>query len=144
MKQRRYSRRARVAALEALDRNGGNLYKTMKETGISDQTLSRWRRAELGGDALSERAAAAAQSGMRLDDELEKLAQQIVAILPEKLYEANLHQIIEALKFVLDKVGQAGGDEGADVYEKLAHLINRYAADRPADGDPEPIDESTG
>ena len=33
--------------------------------------------------------------------------------MPEKLEEANLHQIIEALKFVLDKIGQAEDDKGA-------------------------------
>jgi hypothetical protein len=62
-----------------------------------------------------------------LGDQLEYIRQQIVDILPEKLYEANLHQIIEALKFVLEKIGQTGDDQSTDARERLIQLLDRYA-----------------
>jgi hypothetical protein len=113
----------------------------MRETGITKQTLSRWRRMELDSDAVRQRAEVAAQGEATLDDELERLARQIVEILPEKLYEANLHQIIEAFKFILDKVGQAGDGSEADVYEKLARLMDRYATEKSTDSNLPPTDE---
>jgi hypothetical protein len=130
-----------LIALAELDRNGGNIFQTAKETGISTRTLGRWwqQRGESQQPVIE-----APGDDATLDERLEHLAYQLVEAMPQALDEANLHQIIEALKFVLDKIGQTGDDKGADVYEKLAHLINRYAADGPADGDPEPIDGGAG
>lgn len=124
-KRQPYSEEQKAEALVALERNEGNLYRTSKETGIKTGTLHRWAHPE---------------SAMTLDERLEHLAYQLVAAMPEKLDGANLHQIIEALKFVLDKIGRAEEEKRGDVYEKLARLIDRYAAEKAANGDSEPTD----
>lgn len=139
-KRRYYSRWTKLEALAELARNGGNIHKTAKEIGVPPQRLSDWAKAQREGRLLP------IQPGLSVDapleERFERIAYQLVTAMTEKLEEANLHQITEALKFVFDKIGQTGEDDGSDVYEKLAHLINRYAAPGTADGDPEPPDES--
>lgn len=138
-----YSPWTKVAALAELERSGHSYYQTEKKTGIPRATLRRWERQRQRAETQPvEEGAIPSEDDETLDDQFEDVAYQLVAALPEKLEEANLHQLIEALKFVLDRVGQAEDDEGAGVYEKLAHLINRYAAPGAADGDPQPPDES--
>jgi transposase-like protein len=134
-RRRPYSSERKQAALETLKRNEGNFYQTAKETGISDATLYRWLRLEQVGEAVDHAP---------LDERFEQVAHQLVAAMTEKLDEANLHQITEALKFVFDKIGQTEEDDGSDVYEKLADLLNRRAAALGAADDPEPVDGSAG
>ncbi len=136
---RKYSQKAKSAALEALDRNEHNYYRTEKETGIPYSTLKRWER-QRSQALLGTAERGLPLEGVTLGQQLEGIAYQLVAALPEKLEEANLHQTIEALKFVLEKVGQVEGDRSADVYEKLARLMDRYAAEKRAVSDSEPVD----
>ncbi len=115
-----YSRWTKLAALAELERSGHSYYQTEKKTGIPRATLRRWELEQERGDLpLVTSALPPPVDDADLDDRFERLADQLVAALPEKLDEANLHQIIEALKLVLDKAGQAGGDRSTDAREKL-------------------------
>lgn len=140
--RQQYSQWMKLAALDELERNGGNVYSTAKQVGIPPQRLSDWAKAKREGRLPTIQPALSVDAP--LDERFEHVAYQLVAAMTEKLGEANLHQITEALKFVFDKLGHTEEDDGSDVYEKLADLINRYAADGTADGDPEPFDESSG
>jgi hypothetical protein len=77
-----------------------------------------------------------------LGERFERIAYQLVAAMTEKLEEANLHQITEALKFVFEKMGQTEDGSEVDVYEKLARLMDRFAAEKSADQDISTTDES--
>ena len=114
-KPKRYSEARKSAVLAVLALNGGDVYRTSKETGIPHGTLSRWARL------------AQAEKEVTLNDRLEQLSYQLVLAIPDKLDEANLHQLTEALKFVLDKIGQKGDDTSTDARERLIRLLDHYA-----------------
>lgn len=136
-KPRQYSPERKLAALAALARNGGDLYRTAKELHIPNGTLSGWvRQAQARGEPLP-------QGEVALDERLEQLARQMVAVMPEKVEEASLQELARALTIVLGTMNQAraGKEESGDVYEKLARLMDRYAATGAAGGSPEPTDE---
>jgi transposase-like protein len=133
----KYSERTKRATLARLERNGGNRHQTAKEMGIPPRTVSAWAlRAEAKGE-LPTAAVQVETSNTPLDDQLERLARQMVAVTLEKLDDANLPQVVGALKMVLERLDQVKDDEeeaegSEDIYEKLAHLIGRYAADGAA------------
>lgn len=136
-----YSLVAKLAALAALERNAGNLYRTAKELGIPKQTLSGWVRQQRAGKlvppATPERADEAA-----LDEQLERLARQMVAAMPDKVDEASLQDLARALTIVLDSLNHARADKEkvSHAREKLAEILERYAAAGGAAGTAEPAD----
>ncbi len=67
----------------------------------------------------------------------------MVALMPEKLEEANLQELVRSLTMVLGTISQtrAGKEKTSHAREKLAEILERYAAaagtegtDPPADG----------
>jgi hypothetical protein len=138
VKGKQYSERTKRLTLARLERNGGNRHQTAKEMGIPPQTVSSWAlRAEAKGELLPS-AVQVETDSMPLDDQLERLARRMVAVTLEKLDDANLSQVVGALKMVLERLDQVKDDEEAegvdDIYEKLADLITRKAAEGTAVG----------
>lgn len=124
-KRRNYSDVEKLKALMALAANKGNATLTAEQTGIPYNTVLYWSR----------------QTSTNLDDRLERLAHQLITVMPEKLNEADLQQITRALALVLNNIQRdSGADKRSDVYEKLARLMDRYAAGKRAIGDAEPSD----
>jgi hypothetical protein len=68
----------------------------------------------------------------------------MVAIMPEKLENASLHELVRSLAMVRATMNEARAEkeESSDVYEKLARLMDRYAAAEAAGGNPEPTDQN--
>ena len=77
-----------------------------------------------------------------LDDQLERLARQMVAVMPEKVEEANLQELARSLSIVLATMNLTRSDKEkkTDVREKLARLLDHYAALRAEGGTSEPVD----
>ncbi|MFN8451027.1 MAG: hypothetical protein U0521_21230 [Anaerolineae bacterium] len=126
--QKRYSVARKLAALAVLDRNGGNLYQTMKETGIPEGTLSNWVKAQQEGRLPIIESALSGDAS--LDDQLEHLARQMVAVMPEKLDEASLQELARSLTIILDtlKETRTEKEKTSHAREKLAEILERYAA----------------
>ncbi len=145
-RRKQYSKQTKFAALAALERNGGNRYQTAKETGIPHGTLARWvKEAELRGELpMMSRPLPQPDEDAPLDDQLEEVVRRMVAVMPEKVEEASLPELVRSLTAVLATLNQARADkeQSGDVYEKLARLMDRYAPARPADSDLEPPDQN--
>lgn len=104
----------KLQTLAILDQNGGNIYTTFLQTGVSYWTLAAWSR----------------EKDVSLNKRLIKLAYELLATMPGKLENADLQQITRALSVVLDNIHDED-EEGigrGDVYEKLAYLMDQYAA----------------
>lgn len=135
-KPKRYSPERKLAALTAVARNGGDVYRAAKETGIPYGTLHHWvRQAQANGESLLDDEA-------DLNERLEHLASQMVAAMPEKLNEASLQELARALSIVLASMNQtrAGKEKTSHAREKLAEILERYAAAGSAAGASEPPD----
>jgi transposase-like protein len=99
-------------ALEALDRNGGNVSKTSKEVGIPEPTLRDWKaqregafrlRSPVTGEMGYIRDAAQATS---LADGLEQLACKALRVLMKKLggKKVNLKEAAVVMGIAIDKM----------------------------------------
>ncbi len=132
-KSRQYNEDQKALALEAYARNGNDLYRTSKETGIPAGTLHRWIKLEQGADAARDGA---------LDERLEQLARQMVAAMPEKVEGANLQELARSLSIVLTTMNltRPEKEKRTDVREKLTRLLDQYAAQRAESGTREPVD----
>ena len=135
MTSKRYGEAEKIGALAILRRNNGDITKTSEETGVLYATLVRWEKQQR-------------ESGISLDERLERLAHQLVAAMPEKLNEADLNQLTRALTVVLNNLKRSrteadtDNEERGDVYEKLAHLIAHYHNERRTSEDSERSDEA--
>ncbi len=129
-------------ALAELDRNGGNIYKTAKDLGIPPRTLLRWVKAHDAGQLLPPTPQPELADDAALDERLEQLARQMVAVMPEKVEEATLQELARTLTIVLDMMNQtrAGKEKSSHAREKLAEILERYAAAAGAAGTPESSD----
>jgi len=125
-------------AMIALERNGGNLYRTAKELGISEQTLSDWAKLHQEGRLLPSDSHVDAP----LDDQLEEIVNRMVAIMPEKVEEASLQELTRSLTTIIATMNQARAqkEKSGDVLEKLARLVSRYAPDGTENRDIPPPD----
>ncbi len=110
----------------ALDRNGGSLYKTAKETGIPEQRLSDWAKLRREGHLLP---SPELPPPAAFDDQLEQIVNRMVAVMPEKVEEASLQELTRSLTTILATMNQARAEKekSEDVYEKLGRLMARYA-----------------
>lgn len=132
----RYRLDFKLHALSELDRNEGRIYQTARQLGIARQTLHSWHRDR---DKLHREVEKLRQQrGFTLSDQFDALIQQMVAAIPEKLERARFSDIARVLPMLLELSksikAEAEAEDGSDVYEKLAQLINRYA-DRTAESD---------
>jgi transposase-like protein len=143
-KARPYSLQTKLAALVALERNDGNVFRTAREIGISVVTLRSWRKAQREGRLVLPAMQPELPDDASLDERLEQIVQQMVAIMPEKLENASLHELVRSLAMVRATMNEARAEkeESSDVYEKLARLMDRYAAAEAAGGNPEPTDQN--
>ena len=141
-KRRNYSSWTKAAALAEVDRNGGKVYQTAKAIGVSARTLERWvRAARLQGDPAAA-GSLPPEDEAALDDQLEQLARQMVAVMPEKVEQANLQELTRSLAIVLGAINQTrtGKETTSHAREKLAEILERYAAAASTEGTPEPPD----
>jgi transposase-like protein len=97
---RQYSDEEKAAALIALDGNGGNLIRTARDTGIPRTTLRHW----LAGEGTPSSVAEIGQ-GTRapLAERLERMAHDLVDVVPEKTATAPLREVAIALAIAVDK-----------------------------------------
>ncbi len=139
-KQKLYSAEKKADALAKLEANGGNVYLTARQTGISEASISRWRKAK----EQHESSATPIESvnDAPLDEQLEQLALQMVAVMPEKVEEASLQELARALTIVLDRMNQArtGKERVSHAREKLAEILEKYAVPESASGTAETTD----
>lgn len=131
MARREYSDEDKATALAALNANGGNVHRTAKDLGIPRATLARWSQ----GVAINSNVSNLEQHKKRvLADELEEIAQQLAGALAGKMAEASLQQTATSLGIVIDKMQLLRGkptainEEVTDARDRLAHLVNRFAA----------------
>jgi transposase-like protein len=143
-KARPYSLQTKLAALVALEWNDGNVFRTAREIGISVVTLRSWRKAQREGRLVLPAMQPELPEDASLDERLEQIVQQMVAIMPEKLENASLQELVRSLAMVRATMNEARAEkeESSDVYEKLARLMDRYAAAEAAGGNPEPTDQN--
>ena len=129
-------------ALIALDRNGGNIYLTAKAIGLSSATLYKWNQARQEGRLVMPSPRPDLPADASLDDQLEQIARQMVAIMPEKVEDANLQELTRSLSIVIATMNQTrtGKEKTSHAREKLAEILERYAAAAGAEGTPEPTD----
>ncbi len=127
-----YTVEYKLKALVALSKNNNNIYETAQQLGISRQTLNNWSRDRDKIFGLSERLAE--QNRLPLHRRLNLLIDQISDALPEMVESARLGDATRALTTLislsesLEASYKAQEADGSDVYEKLAQLMNRYAA----------------
>lgn len=115
MGRRRYSDSDKAAALAALDANDGNTHKTAKQLNIPRTTLERWVEGRVSDDVPHLRQ----HKKRELHESLEELAYKLVAVMPEKIDEANLQQSAVALGVVIEKMQLLRGDPT----ERLEHTL---------------------
>ena len=141
-KQRSYSQYVKLTALIALEQNEGNIYQTAKKIGIPSGTLAKWAQAQREGRLIVPTPQPDLPADASLDDQLEQVARRMVSAMPEKVEEADLQELARALTIVLDNMNQtrAGKEKNSHAHEKLAEILERYAAAASAEGTPEPID----
>ena len=118
-----YTDEERISALITLEANGGNIKKTVRETGVSAPTLRAWK-AEGKEKPPPEKVEALIESYLdKARRAREKLLDRMIAVAET---EADLFKLSGAFKIVAD----ATADE--EVNRALAHRINAAQAPAPA------------
>ena len=140
-----YSLQTKLAALIELERNGGNLYQTARILGMDEKTLASWAQAQREGKLVAPPLPSeppVPDEDAPLDERLEQIVQQMVAIMPQKLEEASLQELVRSLTMVRATLQEARAEkeENSDVYEKLARLMDRFAPAGSADSSPQSPD----
>ena len=123
--------------LASLTRNEGNVYQTAKENGVPESTIHYWLRLPETSSDLPP------ASGTGLDERLEQIARQMVEAMPQRVDEASLQDLVRLLPIVLDTMNQAraGKEKNSNAREKLAEILDRYAAVENTEGASESADE---
>lgn len=153
MKNRRgraYSHPVRLATLAVFERNRGNLYRTEKETGIHSKTIQRWYEDALAKgeiEGLPERSELMNEveidQSVPLNKQLEQIASLMIQAMPERLSDANLHELARSLAIVVQTMQQTPDEReeeeaAGEVYERVSKVLDRYRAARRAAGLSEP------
>lgn len=110
-----------MALIEACD---GDLDLASKQTTVPYEVLLLWSKQREAG----------------LNKRLERMAYQLLAIMPDKLEEADLAQLTRALGIVLDNLDRTEEEAPQDVYERLSQLIDRYRQRQQSAGVSHPPD----
>ena len=126
MPRRKYSDRERAEALAMYDACG-NLTEVSKATGIPDSTLSAWINHNQGlNDDIPD-----LRNFKRLDlaSKLETIAHQCAGLLPERLPDANVREIVGAMGQSIEKSQLLRGQATSITAEpdSRAHLMRSIA-----------------
>jgi len=129
-----------AAALATLESNGGNLARTMRDTGIARDTLKRWRDEKSPAKkAPVERRMPEARA--TLTDRLRDFIDAALGVAPDKLHDANLRDVFTSVGIAIDKLQLLEGrptsiDEVRDALSdddraaRVAALLDRARARR--------------
>jgi hypothetical protein len=105
--RRQYSDNDKAAALAALDANGGNTYKTAKDTGINRQTLANWAN---GRGVNHDMPNLVHQKKGELAERLMDVAHLLVDAIPDKIADASLQQVSTSLGIAIEKIQLLQGE----------------------------------
>jgi transposase-like protein len=98
--RRRYTDDERAAALAAVVANGGCVEVTARSLGIPTSTLQCWQKGHRCPEALQLRNEKAGE----LATAMEEIAWLLLAIIPEKVYDAPLNHLMAAFGIMVDKM----------------------------------------
>jgi hypothetical protein len=96
-----YSDREKSATLITLVANNGDIKKTSEQTGVPARNLYRWKD---GLNINSDVRRMVAENRLDLANELEAIAFQCVGILPDKLQDASVKEIVGAMSQSIEKM----------------------------------------
>lgn len=99
--KRQYSDSDKATALVTLDANGGNVARTARLLRIPHKTLDDWVK---GRNQHADVAMLTDYKRGDLTEELEEIAHQCADLLPEKLPNASVREIVGALHIVIEKL----------------------------------------
>jgi hypothetical protein len=97
---RRYSDSERAAALAALDANGGNVRKTAKQIGVPRKTLEEWSAGHCHPEVQEIRKECRAT----LAERFEQIIHQILDVMPGKIADSGLQQLVVTAAIAVDKM----------------------------------------
>lgn len=134
MRSRKFYRIAyKLRALVTLDENDGNVYATAKQLGLPRATLVDWKS---NRELIVEQSETLHQHlRLTMSQRLDLVIDQIIESLPEKVAMARLGEAARALIMLFEMSNRVAAEEeqaredGSDVYEKLARLIEGKAAE---------------
>lgn len=125
----------RMAALAAVEANGGNIHGTAVDLGIPPATLQCWVNGKRFPEGLRLRLEAKGQ----LADCLEDLSYQIAAILPSRFDTAPMNHLVQGLDKTIEKTRLLRGESTSNndnrneqVDGKLAEVIAKATPDERA------------
>lgn len=98
--RRQYTDDERAAALAAVVANGGCVETTARALGIPTSTLQCWHRGYRCPEALQLRDEKAGE----LAAAMEEIAWLLLALVPEKVYDAPLKHLVAAFGIMVDKM----------------------------------------
>jgi hypothetical protein len=98
--RREYSDRQKVDGLLTWEANGRNLSETHRKTGIPVSTLHRWSRENRGVNA--DIVAEVERGKVLLADKCDEIAHRAADLLPGKLPEASVRDLVGAVKIMVD------------------------------------------
>jgi hypothetical protein len=117
----KYSEADRIKGLALIAAHDGDIVLASRQTTVPYDILLLWSKQHDAG----------------LNKRLERAAYQLIAVMPDKLEEADLKQITSALSVVLTNLDRTEPEEEAvsnDVYERLSRNVDRYRESRRAAG----------
>ncbi len=124
-----YSEADRIKGLALIAAHNGDLDLASRQTTVPYDVLLIWSKQMEAG----------------LNKRLERTAYQLIAAMPDKLEEADLHQITRALSVVLTNLDRTEPEQEEkvpeDVYQRLSRNIDRYRESRRAAGISDPASE---
>jgi len=143
--RRRYSDDDRATALAALAANGGAVLATSLQLGIPVGTLERWAN----GSRHPEARQMAVKKKASLADQCEKVAWQLLKLVPKKAAEAPLNHVAVAFGIAVDKMRLLREqpteitEEAGKAEDWLRELYEQVRLDRAAvavrDAGPQPL-----
>src|SRR5262252_6413810 len=100
MPKRRYSDQERAAALATLDANSGDVRRTARQVGVPEKTLAEWRDGRHHPDVANLRG----EKKAGLADRFEDVVHKILDVVPGKIADAGLAQLMTAAGIGVDKM----------------------------------------
>jgi len=129
----RYRLDFKLRALAALDANDGNLYQTATQLEMPRTTLREWDQQR---EAIRAKVEKLRQNQhLSLVERYEFVLQQMVDTMPDKLEESKLIDIVRTLSMIIKLINElkAQQDTGTSARDRLAELLERYAANYEED-----------
>jgi hypothetical protein len=120
----------RLAALAAVDANGGNVAAAARELGIPENTLRQWHKGERYPEAAQLRAEARGLLAAAMEDAV----WQMLALAPGKLDAASLSQLSTAIGTLTDRMRLLRGEattinHNANLNADVTGLVARMTPD---------------